>query len=972
MNAPEAAGFVGGARGLAPGATDGRILRPMPRPLAPLPVDRVLPALVDALRARGVAVLQAPPGAGKTTRVPPALLPHARGRVLVLEPRRLAARAAARRMAHEMGEPVGRTVGYRVRGESRATRETRIEVVTEGILTRMLLADPGLGGVGAVVFDEVHERSLPGDLGLALTLQARELLRPDLWVLAMSATLDGERFARLLASGEAGTGDEGMGTEDAREAKGASSRASPPPRQEGLRVVDETSTETPHASDAPLAPLSPQPSPPAGGEGTVPETPEAASGGAPNASRTPHPSTAAPLITAEGRAFPVETVHLGPPADRRRTPEAVAAAVHRALGEAAASGGTGVLAFLPGAGEIRRTAEILRGALPADVDLYPLFGALPPAEQDAAVAPAPQTRRKVVLATSIAETSLTIDGVVAVVDSGLARRPRFSAATGMQRLETVRVSRAEADQRRGRAGRTAPGTAYRLWSAAETAALQPFAPPEILRADLAPLALDLAAWGAEPGELRWLDPPPQAPFRSARGLLRMLGALDAGGALTEHGRALARLPVHPRLAHMLLASGEPALAADIAAVLGERDILRSAGPQAPDADLGLRLDALRSREALRSFRGVSVARGALQAARREADRLRKLASGAGRRTAQPEASGSPPRPGGDTRDAGRVLALAYPDRIAQRTAETPREVRYRLREGHTAVLPATDPLADHEWLAVAALDARVGAARIFLAAPLAPEDVRETFAEQILREEVVEWDDAAGRVRARRVERLGALILSEGPLAKPDAEAVQAALWEGVRARGLGALGWSKAATRLRQRLGFLHHHEGAPWPDVSDGALLGTLETWLAPFATRARSLGDLARADLAAALDALVPWDRRRELDRLAPERLPVASGSHVALGYADPEAPTLAVKLQETFGMTETPRVLGGRVPVVMALLSPARRPVQVTRDLASFWREGYFDVRKDLRGRYPKHPWPEDPTTAEATARTTRRR
>ncbi len=744
----------------------------------------------------------------------------------------------------------------------------------------------------------------PATSGLALALQAREVLRPDLWILAMSATLDGERFAQLLASGEAGS--EFRVPSSGLEASGARGGA-------------------------------PHPSP----------------------SRIPHPSSHAPILTAEGRAFPVETVHLGPPQDRRRTPEAVAAAVQRALGEVASAPGSGVLAFLPGAGEIRKTEEILARGLPRDVDLHALYGALPPAEQDAAVAPAPRQRRKVVLATSIAETSLTIDGVVAVVDAGLARRPRFSPATGMQRLETVRVSRAEADQRRGRAGRTAPGVAYRLWSEAESAALQDFAPPEILRADLAPLALDLASWGAAPEELRWLDPPPPTQFETARTLLRMLGALDASGALTDHGRAMARLPVHPRLAHMLIASRSP-LAADVAAILGERDLLRSSGPRAPDADLGLRLDALRSPGALSSFRGLSVARGALHGARREADRLRRLA---------PNASGA--RGGGDTRDAGRVLALAYPDRVAQRTAETPREVRYRLREGHSAILPATDPLADHEWIAVASLDDRIGAARIFLAAPLAPEDLEELFADQIIREEVVAWDADAGRVSARKVERLGALILSEGPLAAPDPEAVQAALWDGVRTVGLDALRWGKEATRLRQRLAFLHHHEDG-WPDVGDDALLATLSDWLAPFARGAKSLGDLARTDLHTALDALIPWDRRRDLDRLAPERLPVASGANVALDYSAPEAPVLAVKLQETFGMEDTPRVLGGRVPVVMHLLSPARRPVQVTTDLASFWREGYFDVRKDLRGRYPRHPWPEDPLTATATARTKRRR
>ena len=840
----------------------------MPQPPPSLPVDAVLARLADALRQRGVAVLQAPPGAGKTTRVPPALLPEVEGRVLVLEPRRLAARAAARRMAQERGERVGKTVGFRVRGESEVSRQTRIEVVTEGILTRMLLDDPALEGVGAVVFDEVHERSLAGDLGLALALQSRELFRPDLWLLAMSATLDGERFARLLAD-EAGP---------------------------------------------------------------------------------------APVVTAEGRTFPVQTVHLGPPQDRRRTPEAVAAAVHRALAEAASVPGSGVLAFLPGAGEIRQTAENLERSLPRDVDLHPLFGALPPAQQDAAVSPAPPDRRKVVLATSIAETSLTIDGVLGVVDAGLARRPRFSPSTGMSRLETVRVSRAEAEQRAGRAGRTAPGTAYRLWSEAETAALQDFAPPEILRADLAPLALDLAAWGAEPSDLRWLDPPPPATFATARDLLRMLGALDRDGSLTEHGRQLAALPIHPRLGHMLLASGT-ALAAEVAAVLGERDLLRSDGPRAPDADLRLRLDALRQPGEMRRYRGLSVARGSLHAARKEAARLRRLAGLRGE---------------GDPADAGPALVLAYPDRLAKRTAETPREVRYQLREGHTAVLPATDPLADSEWLAVASLDARVGAARIFLAAPLEAEEVETLFADQIEREEVVEWDDAAGRVSARRVERLGALVLREGPLRSPDPEAVQSALFDGVRQRGLDILHWTKTAERLRQRLAFLHHHEGEPWPDVSDAALLDSLGTWLAPFARNARSLADLKRADLATALDALLPWDRRRDFDRLAPERLAVASGANVALDYSSPEAPALAVKLQETFGMAETPRVLGGRVPVVMHLLSPARRPVQVTTDLASFWETGYFDVRKDLRGRYPKHPWPEDPLTATATARTKRRR
>ena len=859
----------------------------MPLPGPALPVDAALPELVRALGASGSSVLQAPPGAGKTTRVPLALLDAdwlGDRSIVMLEPRRLAARTSARRLAHQLGGRVGDAVGYQVRLDRKSGPRTRVEVVTEGILTRRLLGDPALergpGGrpVGVVIFDEYHERSLQADLALALCLQARDLLRPDLRILVMSATLDGARVASLLG----------------------------------------------------------------------PDT---------------------PVVTSEGRAFPVETHYLGRapglggggrPA---RIEDHVADAVRQALREEAGS----VLAFLPGVGEIRRTAERLDGLAP-DVRLAPLYGTLRAAEQDAAIAPAAPGERKVVLATSIAETSLTIEGVRVVVDAGLARRPRFDAGSGMSRLETVRVSAAEADQRRGRAGRTQPGVCYRLWSQPEQAALQPFAPPEIVQADLAPLALDLAAWGAAPDELAWLDAPPPALYASARDLLQTLGALDADGALTDHGRELAALPLHPRLAHLAVRGRQldrAALAADLAALLGERDIVQGHGPargQVADVDLRLRVEALRGRE-LASFRGLRLDRGALHRVREQGTRWRR-------------AWDARERPD-DLDHVGALLALAYPDRVAQKVADTAQGVRFRLREGRAATLDTAQPLADADFLAVGDLDDRQGGVRVFLAAPLTVEDVEATFADDIVEEDAVTWDAAAGAVRARRVRRLGAVVLTDAPLRQPDRALVRAALVEGLRDAGLGALRWSADAQRLRDRLAFLHAHDDARadasgWPDVSDDALLGQLDVWLGTDLARATRLSDLARADLAGALLALVPWDRHADLDRLAPSHVTVPSGSRIPIDYADPEAPVLGVRLQEVFGLETTPTVLGGRVPLVMHLLSPAGRPAQVTTDLASFWRDAYFDVRKDLRGRYPKHHWPENPLDATPTARAKRRR
>jgi ATP-dependent helicase HrpB len=835
-----------------------------------LPIDAVVPQLGAALGRGTSAVLQAPPGAGKTTGVPLALLDASwlgGQRIIMLEPRRLATRAAARRMSQLRGEQVGATIGFRVRGETRVGRATRIEVVTEGILTRMLQRDPSLDGTGLVIFDEFHERSLDADLALALTLETRDVLRPDLRVLVMSATLDGARVARLL-------GD-------------------------------------------------------------------------------------APVITSEGRAFPVETRYI----DRRpelRVEDAAAAAVRRAL---TADDGD-VLVFLPGTGEIRRTFDLLAGNLPPRTHLRPLHGTLSSEEQDDAILPSAPGERKVVLATSIAETSLTIEGVRVVIDSGLSRVPRFSPRTGMTRLETVRVSQASADQRRGRAGRVAPGICYRLWAEHEQHHLVAHASPVILEADLAPVALELAAAGVDdPAVLRWLDVPPPAAYAQARELLAELGAIESPGGrgairrITPRGRRMAELPLHPRLAHMLLeasALGAFPVACDLAALLSERDPIRGHPDAPPDADVETRLALLRDRA--RSLApGVSVSADALRRIRAESDRLR---SALGR----PRDRGTVDSDRTDA--AGLLLAFAYPDRIGQ--LRSPQSGRFLLRNGNGAALAGAQSLSDAAYIVAVDLDGRRPESRIFLAASIALADIERHFADQIALEQEIVWDARERAVVARERERLGAIVLAERPLRNPDASAVTAALLDGVRDAGIDALPWSDGGRSLRRRLAFLHALDPS-WPDVSDDALATTLGTWLASHVGNARSLAALERVDLAGALLSLLPWEKRAVLDELAPTHLVVPSGSRIPIDYGDPAAPVLAVRLQEMFGLADTPRIARGAVPLTVHLLSPAQRPVQVTRDLAGFWRTSYFDVRKEMRGRYPKHYWPDDPMQAEPTRR-----
>lgn len=848
-----------------------------------LPIDVILGDLAAALAARTEAVLVAPPGAGKTTIVPLALRDApwlGGGRLVMLEPRRLAARAAAYRMAALLGEEVGETVGYRTRLDSRVGPRTRVEVVTEGILTRLLQRDPTLEGYAAVIFDEFHERSLHADTGLALARQTQQLVRPELRLLVMSATLDGAAIAH-------------------------------------------------HLGDA-------------------------------------------PLVTSAGRLFPVETRYR--PAPQRAGPgggleRAVAGAVRDALAEDAGD----LLVFLPGAPEIRRVAErLLDPPLSPLVDVIPLHGLLEPNEQDRAIRASLVGRRKVVLATSIAETSLTIDGVRVVIDSGFARRPRFSPRTGMTRLETVRVSRAAADQRRGRAGRVAPGVCYRLWDDADEALLLPSAPPEILEADLAPLALDLAAAGvADPSELTWLDPPPPAAFAQARELLRELTALDAAERLTPHGQAMARLALHPRLAHMVLrahAEGLGALACDLAALLSERDVLRSSGTAG--SDLRVRLDVLREGpRGETSATAGSVDRGALERARRQAAQWRRMISAIAPAPATREPATREPaaREHVGREHVGRVLALAYPDRVAQRRRGA--APRFLQRNGAGAVFAPEDPLGVEPFLVVAESDGRAPESRVFLAAPLSLEDVEHDFAAQVTVEERVEWSDESG-VRAHRLRKLGAITLAESRLETPDPAAVAATLAAVSRRRGLGMLPWTESARRLRARLAFLHALDPSAWPDVADGALASPLFERLAPELATARSAHDLLRVDVHEALLGLLPWRQRVQLDELAPTHFTAPTGSRLPIDYADPRAPSVGVRLQELFGLTDTPRVGGGRVPLTLHLLSPAQRPVQVTRDLAGFWRSSYFDVRKDLRARYPKHEWPDDPLAATPTRRAKR--
>lgn len=829
-----------------------------------LPITESLGAIRTALRSAGAAVVHAPPGAGKTTGVPPALLDEpwlGGGRIVMLEPRRLAARAAAHRMASLRGEEVGRTVGYRTRLDTRVSAATRIEVVTEGVLTRMLQSDPTLDGYAIVIFDEFHERSLHADTGLALALHTRRLVRHDLRVVAMSATIDGTAVASLM-------GD-------------------------------------------------------------------------------------APIVSALGRQFDVETRYRPAPAGARRLGAFDAAHVAGVIVAAIAETDGDLLVFLPGAPEIHRTAGVLREKrLASSIDVIALHGSLDPGDQDRAIQPAPAGRRKVVLATSIAETSLTIEGVRVVIDSGLSRRSRFSPRTGMSRLETVRVSRASADQRRGRAGRIAAGTCYRLWSEDENPSLQQYSPPEILEADLAPLALDLAIAGIiDPGELQWLDSPPAAAWSQARELLQQLQAIDDHGRASSHGHAMGHFGLHPRLAHMILrgaAEGHGVLACRIAAILSERDPLRNARDRV-GVDLHARIDAMaRPREHHDADQGAL--RRAMEQARKWQGRLTTA------RDDVPDASA-----------VGRVLALAFPERIGRRRPGT--APRYLMRNGGGVALPEGDSLTRDEFIVVAESDGRVPESRAWLAASVSAEDVETDFGDQIIDQQVVEWDDAAG-VRAIRERRLGAIVLSRIAIRNPDPALVAAAVASAVRKRGLDVFHWSDNAQRLRARLAFLHAQD-ATWPDMSDNALMEKLLEGFGEDLTRVRSSGQLRALDLWSALLGLLDWNQRRRLDELAPAHFEAPTGSRLPIDYSDASAPTVAVRLQELFGVAKTPTVFGNRVALTLHLLSPAQRPVQVTRDLAGFWKTSYYDVRKDMRARYPKHPWPEDPLNAEPTKRAKKR-
>ncbi|WBO23017.1 ATP-dependent helicase HrpB [Sphingomonas abietis] len=803
-----------------------------------------MPDLLAALRAGSSAVLVAPPGAGKTTAVAPALLREAwcSGEILLLSPRRLAARAAAERMAQLGGEPVGKTFGYATRLDSKRSAATRVTVLTEGIFRNRIQADPELAGVSAVLFDEVHERSLDSDFGLALALDAQAGLRPDLRLVAMSATLDGARFSQLL------------------------------------------------------------------GEGT-------------------------PLVESAGRSFPIAHRYLGRDS-AQRIEDAMAAACRLALADEAQGG---ILAFLPGVAEIERTAERL-DRLPPGVILHRLHGSLDPAEQRAAIAASPPGQRKIVLATAIAETSLTLDGVRIVIDSGLARRARYDRAAGVTRLSTERVSQAAATQRAGRAGRQAPGVVYRLWEAAATAGLPPYDPPEIWEADLSALLLDCAIWGvADPAELRWLDPPPPAAVAEARTRLASLGAIDGDGRPTAHGRAIAALPLPPRLAHMLVAAaplGLGGLAAEVAALLSER------GLGGDSADLAQRLQRWRG----------------------ERGRRAEAARGLARRWAQ---SVGVAAGGGDPADAGLCVALAYPDRIARRR-ESSGET-WASAGGRGYKLDPLSPLAREEWLAVAETQGIAAGARILSAAAIDRPAIERLYGDRIEEVRTVRFDPATGGVQATREGRLGALRLGGGPDDRPDAAALAAALLDGVRAAGVGLLPWPEGAARLRQRAAFARRFDQS-LPDLSDDALAGSLDDWLPPLIAGRRRLDAIPPGDLAGALQALLGWEGGRTVDRLAPDRLATPAGSSHPIDYAADGGPTAELRPQALFGLATHPMVADGRVPLILSLTSPAGRAIQTTRDLPGFWAGSWSAVAKEMRGRYPRHPWPDDPAAADPTLRT----
>ena len=812
-----------------------------------LPIDDALTPLAAALATHNTAVLVAPPGAGKTTRVPLALLgePWVRDRkILVLEPRRLAARAAAARMATTLGEQVGDTVGLRVRFGSKISKRTRVEVVTEGVFTRLILDDPSLEGIAAVLFDEFHERSLDADLGLALARDAQQVLREDLKILVMSATLDGARVAATLGG--------------------------------------------------------------------------------------------APLVQSEGRAFPVETRYLGRDV-RARIEQQVADAVTRALRADTGS----LLVFLPGAAEIRRTETLLRERVKEEnIDIVALFGALDAREQDRAIEPSPPGRRKIVLATSIAETSLTIDGVRVVIDGGLARVPRYEPDVGLTRLETVRVSRAAADQRRGRAGRIEPGVCYRLWDEPQTGSLEPYTRPEILSADLSSFVLDLAQWGtADPGTLCFLDPPPAAALNEARKLLSELGAIDGDGRITGEGRKLRALPLPPRLARMVIdagAAGAGQIAAAIAAILTER------GLGGDDIDLTHRLDQFRRDRSRRAEEARAMVRrwvGLLDGRRAESD-------------------ASP----------GSLLALAYPDRIAKNRGSGG---SFLLANGRGGMIDAASPLSRAPFLVVAELTGAAASGRIVLAAPITVDEIEARFADSIEDRDAVTFDAASASLRARRSRRLGAIVLAEQTRpVTPDAETAHI-FAQGLVALGLDSLPWTKAALQFRNRVAFLRRAEGDEWPDLTDAGLAGAAAEWLESMLAGKTARGDIGADEISDAVTALLPWKLRKRLEAEAPTHFSAPSGSSVPIDYEAEEGPKLSIRVQELFGLARHPSVAAGRVPLLIELLSPAHRPVQVTRDLPGFWRGSYAQVKAEMRGRYPRHPWPDDPLTAPATRRAKRR-
>jgi ATP-dependent helicase HrpB len=814
-----------------------------------LPIDSVLPQIGAHLASQNSAVLVAPPGAGKTTRVPLFLLEQdfcRTGKIIVLEPRRLAARAAAERMASMLGEQIGQTIGLRVRLQSKISNQTRIEIVTEGVFTRMILDDPALEGVAAVLFDEYHERSLDADLGLALALDAQSGLREDLRILVMSATLDGARVAGLLGK--------------------------------------------------------------------------------------------APVIEGQGRAYPIETLYVGRD-PLLRIEEQMVKTIMQALNAQTGS----LLAFLPGQGEIIRTANLLSDKLKDPlIDVCPLYGAMDREAQDLAVSPAKTGRRKIVLATSIAETSLTIEGVRVVIDSGLARIPRYEPDLGLTRLETVRASRAAADQRRGRAGRTEPGVCYRLWEEAATGALEAFSPPEILSADLSSLVLDLAAWGLrDPYTVSWLDPPPLAALTEARLMLRQIGALDDSFTLTDQGRHIRALALPPRLARMVVEAatqGQAQLAADLAATLVER------GLGGDSLDLSERVERFGRDRSKRAQDARRLAHGWAQQARRFAN------------VSEDETASS--------LDSGRLIALAYPDRIAKARGK-PGE--FIMANGRACYVEPHDHLARQDWLAVAEISGRAASARILAAAPLTLAEIGQVQPEALLWQDDLQFDKASAALRARRLRRLGAIIIAEQNLAVPSTQAAANILANGIASLGIKRLAWTKAQKQWRDRVMFLRQAEGETWPDLSDQALALDAENWLAPFILGRSSLADIKPEDLDSAVKALLPWDLTKRLEQEAPTHYEAPTGSQIAIEYETDSGPILAIRVQELFGLSQHPTLAGGRVPLTLHLLSPAHRPIQITRDLPGFWKGSWSAVKTEMKGRYPRHVWPDDPAGALPTTR-----